>query len=124
MSKNSDSEVDYSSTLEKKASIENEELRKKIEELESQIVEKDKENFELQKKSTNYNYGSILEDLPIETVLEILSYLSNHDILRNVAQVSKKFHKITQDPFLIRKIEVNNWKWYQSSELQEEKKLE
>ena len=100
MSKNSDIqsfEVDYSSTLEKKASIENEELRKKIEELEFQIVEKDKENFELQKKSTNYNYGSILEDLPIETVLEILSYLSNHDILRNVAQVSKKFHKIPQN---------------------------
>merc|ERR1712141_627410 len=81
-------------------------LQQKIVELESKIVEMDKEIVSLKKKSTNYDYGSIL-DLPNEILWKIMGYLSNHDILRNVAQVSKKFQKLTQDPFLIRKIEVN-----------------
>ena len=63
----------------------------------------------LKKESTNYDYVSIL-DLPNEILLKILSYLSTRDILGNVAKVSKKFQKLTQNSTLIRKIEVNvNW---------------
>jgi len=81
-------------------------LQQKIVELESKIVEMDKEIVSLKKKSTNYDDESIL-DLPNEILWKIMGYLSNHDILRNVAQVSKKFQKLTQDPFLIRKINVD-----------------
>ena len=64
----------------------------------------------LKKESTNYDYVSIL-DLPNEILLKILGYLSNREILRNVAQVSKKFQKLTQDSSLIRKIKVNVYWW-------------
>ena len=47
-------------------------------------------------------------ELPNETWLEIMSYLSTYDVLRNVARVSKRFHKLSQDPHVIRKIEVES----------------
>ena len=47
-------------------------------------------------------------ELPNEIWLEIMSYLSTFDVLRNVAKVSKKFHKFSEDPHLIRKIEVES----------------
>ena len=50
-------------------------------------------------------------ELPDETWIEILSYLSTFDVLRNVAQVSKRFHKLSQDPDVIRKIEVESFHW-------------
>ena len=73
-------------------------------------MEKDKKIVALEKKSTNYNDGSIF-DIPDEILVKILGYLSNHDILRNVAQVSKQFRKLTQDQFLIRKIDVDTSSW-------------
>ena len=48
----------------------------------------------------------LVPELPNEIWLEIMSYLSTYDVLRNVAQVSKRFHKLSEDPHLIRKIEV------------------
>ena len=42
-----------------------------------------------------------LADLPPEILLKIMENLSTKDILRNVARVSRKFHKISQDRFLI-----------------------
>ena len=48
-------------------------------------------------------------ELPNEIWLEIISYLSTFDVLRNVAQVSTKFHKFSEDPHVIRKIEVVSW---------------
>ena len=56
-----------------------------------------------------------ITELPNEILLEIFGYLSTKDILRNVAQVSTKFHKLTQDQFLIRKIEVNTRFWYKGT---------
>ena len=50
-------------------------------------------------------------ELPDETWIEILSYLSTFDVLRNVAQVSKRFHKLSQDSDVIRKIEVESFHW-------------
>ena len=49
-----------------------------------------------------------LPDLPDEIWLKILEYLSTKDILRNVAIVSRKFHQISQDPFLIKRIELKS----------------
>ena len=46
-------------------------------------------------------------ELPNEIWLEILSYLSTYDVLKNVAGVSKRFHKLSEDPYVIRKIEVD-----------------
>ena len=46
-------------------------------------------------------------ELPNEIWSEIISYLSTFDILRNVAQVSKRFHKLSEDPHVIRRIEVD-----------------
>ena len=56
-----------------------------------------------------------ITELPNEILWEIFGYLSTKDVLRNVAQVSKKFHKLTQDQFLIRKIEVNTRSWYKDA---------
>ena len=47
-----------------------------------------------------------LADLPDEILLKIMAYLSTKDILRNVAGVSRKFHQISRDPFLIKRIEL------------------
>ena len=50
-------------------------------------------------------------DLPNEIWLKIMSYLSTFDLLRNVAQVSKKFNQLSKDPYLIRKIQLNFESW-------------
>ena len=44
--------------------------------------------------------------LPDEIVMKIMGYLSTYDLLRIMAQVSKKFQKISQDPFLIKSINL------------------
>ena len=49
----------------------------------------------------------LVPDLPNEIWLKIMSYLSTFDLLRNVAQVSKKFNQLSKDPYLIRKIQLN-----------------
>ena len=50
-------------------------------------------------------------ELPNETWIKIMSYLSTHEVLINVAQVCKKFHQLSQDPHLIRKIHVDYESW-------------
>ena len=45
--------------------------------------------------------------IPDEPLLEIMSYLSTYDVLKNVARVSKRFHKLSKDSHVIRKIEVD-----------------
>ena len=49
---------------------------------------------------------NILELLPDEVLMKIMDYLSTYDILRIIAQVSKKFRKISLDPFLIKSIKL------------------
>ena len=49
-----------------------------------------------------------LPNLPNEIWIKILKYLSTKDILRNMAPVSRRFHQISQDPFLIKKIELKS----------------
>ena len=51
------------------------------------------------------------ESLPNECLLKIMSFLSNYDVLRNVAGVSKRFYELSQDQHLIRKIEVDSETW-------------
>jgi len=61
--------------------------------------------------TTETNIKNVLvpvPELPNEIWLEIMSYLSTFDLLRNVAQVSKKFHKFSEDPHVIRKIRVES----------------
>ena len=48
-----------------------------------------------------------ITDLPDETLLKIMGYLSTHDILRNVSQVSKRFYNLSKDQHLFRKIEMD-----------------
>ena len=63
----------------------------------------------LESSATETKIKNILvPKLPNEIWLEIMSYLSTEDVLRNVAQVSKRFHKLSQDPDVIRKIEVES----------------
>ena len=78
-----------------------------IENLQAEIASKNKriQEFEEQEKQKN------LELLPNECLLKIMSYLSNYDVLRNVAGVSKRFYELSQDQHLIRKIEVNSETW-------------
>ena len=71
----------------------------------SPLVERKIKNIAEPKFSTN------LMELPDECLLKILGYLSNFDLLRKVAVVSKKFHELSQDRHLIRKIEVNSQFW-------------
>ena len=77
----------------------------RIQELEDQLKQKN-----LESPVAEGNMKNIVE-LPDESLLEIMSYLSNYDVLRNVAGVSKKFHKLSQDQHLIRKIEVDSESW-------------
>ena len=49
---------------------------------------------------------NILELLPDEVLMKIMDYLSTYDILRIIAQVSKRFRKISLDPFLIKSIKL------------------
>ena len=49
-----------------------------------------------------------LPNLPNEIWIKILEYLSTKDILRNMAPVSRRFHLISQDPFLIQRIELKS----------------
>jgi len=49
---------------------------------------------------------NILELLPDEVLMKIMDYLSTYNILRIIAQVSKKFQKVSLDPFLIKSIKL------------------
>ena len=77
--------------------------RARIQQLEEELLR----NSELSTTETNVK-NVLVPELPNEIWLEIMSYLSTFDVLRNVAQVSKKFHKFSEDPHLIRKIEVES----------------
>ena len=97
----------------------NKELRRVIKNLQEQIAAKDKRIQELEgevkQKSLELPQGKTKEimELPDECLLEIMSYLSNYDILKKVARVSKKFHDLSKDQHLIRSIEINpgNQSW-------------
>ena len=70
--------------------------------MQAQIAEKEDRLNELS--------GPLLETkLPDETLLKIFGYLSSYDVLRNVARVSKKFKKLSEDPFLIRHFDTSDW---------------
>ena len=56
-------------------------------------------------------FFTTITELPDECLLKIFSYLSNFDLLRNVAAVSQKFHELSQDRHLIRKIKEDSESW-------------
>ena len=72
-----------------------------------QLVQEQCKNLELSATETKTKTVSVPE-LPNEIWLEIVSYLSTCDVLKNMAQVSKRFHKLSQDPDVIRKIEADS----------------
>ena len=87
-----------------------------IQNLRAQLATKDKRIQELEQKNlespimepkSNMN----LMELPNECLLKILGYLSNFDVLGNVARVCKRFYELSQDQHLIRKIEVDSETW-------------
>ena len=59
-------------------------------------------------KIKNVLFPAPVPELPNEIWSEIISYLSTFDVLRNVALVSKRFHKLSEDPHVIRRIEVDS----------------
>ena len=71
-----------------------------------QLVQEQRKNLELSATEIKTKNVSVAK-LPKEIWLEIMSYLSTKDVLRNVAQVSKWFHKLSKDPHVIRKIEFD-----------------
>ena len=80
--------------------IENQKAR--IQQLEEELLLRN-----LESSATEPNINNVLvpvPELPNEIWLEIMSYLSTFDVLRNVAQVSKKFQKLSEDQHVIRKI--------------------
>ena len=77
--------------------------RARIQQLEEELLR----NSELSTTETNVK-NVLVPELPNEIWLEIMSYLPTFEVLRNVAQVSKKFHKFSEDPHVIRKIEVES----------------
>ena len=85
-----------------------EEQKLVIENLTARIQQLEEKVKFLESSSTETKIMTIpIPELPNETWLQIMSYLSTYDVLKNVAQVSKRFHKLSQDPHVIRKIEVN-----------------
>ena len=71
-----------------------------------QLVQEQRKNLELSATETKTKNVSV-KKLPNEIWLEIMSYLSTKDVLRNVAQVSKWFHKLSKYLLVIRKIEFD-----------------
>ena len=51
---------------------------------------------------------NFMEELPDEILLKIMGYLSNKDVLKNVTLVSKRFHRLSKDPHIIKKIEFKS----------------
>ena len=49
-----------------------------------------------------------ITDLPNEILLEIFNFLSTHDILRNVAPISKKFHQLSRQANAIKGIQLKD----------------
>ena len=47
-----------------------------------------------------------LNNLPEEILLQIFGYLSTYEIFKNIALVCKKFHRLSQDEFLIQEIYI------------------
>ena len=96
--------------------MELQEERRVNQSLRAQLATKDERIHELELKNLE---SPILEpksnmnlmELPNECLLKILGYLSNFEVLRKVALVSKRFYKLSQDQHLIRKIEVDFETW-------------
>ena len=92
------------------------EQRQVIENQKAQIQNLEERNQQLEEQLKNPTSSAMEIDiknvpvpkLPNEVWLEIMSYLSTYEVLRNVAQVSKRFHKLSEDPHVIRKIEVES----------------
>ena len=92
------------------------EQRQVIENQKAQIQNLEERNQQLEEQLQNPTSSAVEIDiknvpvpkLPNEVWLEIMSYLSTYEVLRNVAQVSKRFHKLSEDPHVIRNIEVNS----------------
>ena len=81
--------------------------RARIQNLEEQLKASESRNQQLEEQLKN-SMEVPVPLLPNEVWLEIMSYLSTYDVLRNVAQVSKRFHRLSEDPHVIRKIEVES----------------
>ena len=106
--RNLESKVDEQIVQEKQRIMENlKDLQARKSKLQVQINEQLARLKELTGSGPSSETG-----LPDEVLLKILSYLSTYDVVRNVARVSKNFKKLSEDPFLIRKIELEHSYWY------------
>ena len=88
--------------------IENQKAR--IQKLEEQLKALESRNQQLEEQLKNSTWLAMevpVPELPNEIWLEIISYLSTFDVLRNVALVSKRFHKLSEAQHVIRRIEVD-----------------
>ena len=92
------------------------EHRRIIQNLQAQLAIKDKRIQELEQKEGKIMSSKNLMELPDECLLKILGYLSNFGVLRVVAGVSKKFHQLSQDRHLIKKIKVDSKSWPENQE--------
>ena len=92
------------------------EHRRIIQNLQAQLAIKDKRIQELEQKEGKIMSSKNLMELPDECLLKILGYLSNFEVLRVVAGVSKKFHQLSQDRHLIKKIKVDSKSWPENQE--------
>ena len=63
---------------------------------------------------------SKIMDLPDEILLEILSYLTTNDVVENVAKVSTKFLRLSEDEILIAKIKLNDAEEEEAEEEEED----
>ena len=92
------------------------EHRRIIQNLQAQLAIKDKRIQELEQKEGKIISSKNLMELPDECLLKILGYLSNFEVLRVVPRVSKKFHQLSQDRHLIKKIKVDSKSWPENQE--------
>ena len=69
-------------------------------------------------RSTTWERPPPVPKLPNEIWLEIMSYLSTYDVLRNMACVSKKFHQLSKDRCLIRKIQLDFESWPENKKVE------
>ena len=87
------------------------EHRRIIQNLQAQLAIKDKRIKELEQKERKIMSSKNLMELPDECLLKIMGYLSNFEVLRVVAGVSKKFHQLSLDRHLVKKIKVDSASW-------------
>ena len=81
----------------KEPQLEPQDAEEIIQNLKAQIQQLEEKVKILESATETKTKTVLIPKLPNEIWLEIMSYLSTYDVLRNVAQVSERFHKLSQD---------------------------